>query len=291
MAMMPTEQTPGLVRRRVGDTVVTALNDGMIVGSLDVVRGIDAPAAEAVLRSCFRPPAPMLTVNTFLVQDGTRNVLIDTGGGGLMGAFGGRLLGNLAAAGISPGDIDAVLLTHMHIDHFGGLTDASGVAVFGRAELFVAEVEAAFWLDPERAAQAPEAMRANFAAAAASVAPYGGRMTRFTGAEPIPGIRAESLPGHTPGHTGYRIAGEAGGLLIWGDVVHLPDVQSRYPGVTMVFDFDAAQAEASRRAVFEMAARERLLVAGMHMHFPGFAYVAAASEGYALVPAQWMPEL
>ena len=208
-----------------------------------------------------------------------------------MGPVAGRLLGNLAAAGVSPGDIDAILLTHLHIDHVGGLTDASGAAVFGRAEVFVAEAEAAFWLDQARAAQAPEAMRPAFAVAAAALAPYDGRVTRFTGGEPVPGIAAESLPGHTPGHTVYRIAGDEGGLLIWGDIMHLPDVQSRFPGVTMAFDVDPIQAEATRRRVFERAARERLLVAGMHMHFPGFAHVTVAGDGYALVPAQWTPGL
>ncbi len=291
MAMMPTEQAPGFQRRRVGGTVVTAVNDGMILGNFDAVRGIEASAAEAVLRSCFRPVEPTFTINTYLVQDGARNVLIDTGSGSLMGAFGGRLLGNLRAAGLAPGDIDAVLLTHLHIDHVGGLTDAAGAASFERAEIFVAEAEGAFWLDPERAARAPEAMRPAFATAAAALAPYGARVRRFTGLEPIPGIRAESLPGHTPGHTGYRIDGDAGGLLIWGDIVHLPDIQSRRPGVTLAFDIDPVQAEATRRRVFDMAARDRLLVAGMHMHFPGFANVALASEGYALVPALWMPAL
>ena len=245
---MPTEQAPGFLRRRVGDMVVTAVNDGMAVSNFDSVRGIEAADAETVLRAAFRGAAPTFTFNTYLVQDGTRTVLIDTGGGGLMGPVAGRLLGNLAAAGVAPGDINAILLTHLHVDHVGGLADASGAAV-------------------------------------------GGRVTRFTGGEPVPGIAAESLPGHTPGHTGYRIAGDEGGLLIWGDIVHRPDVQSRFPGVTMAFDVDPAQAEATRRLVLARAARERLLVAGMHMHFPGFAHVEVVGEGYRLAPAQWTPGL
>lgn len=291
MATMPTEQAPGFLRRRVGDRVVTAVNDGMMSGSFDLLRGISVADGEAVLRSCFRPAAPTFTFNTFLVQDGTRNVLIDTGAGALMGPAGGRLLGNLRAAGLAPGDIDVILLTHLHADHFGGMTDTNGAAVFERAEVVVAEAEAAFWLDAARAAEVPEAMRPVSVAAAAALAPYAGRVRRFAGGEPVPGLHAESLPGHTPGHTGYRIAGDEGGLLIWGDIVHVPDIQSRFPGVTVMFDVDPAQAEATRRRTLDMAARKRLLVAGMHMHFPGFAYVEVAGEGYRLAPAQWTPGL
>jgi len=155
----------------------------------------------------------------------------------------------------------------------------------------VAEAEAAFWLDAARAAEVPEAMRPVSVAAAAALAPYARRVRRFAGGEPVPGLHAESLPGHTPGHTGYRIAGDEGGLLIWGDIVHVPDIQSRFPGVTVMFDVDPAQAEATRRRTLDMAARKRLLVAGMHMHFPGFAYVEVAGEGYRLAPAQWTPGL
>lgn len=291
MAMMPTEQAPGFLRRRVGGMVVTAVNDGMMSVNFDPLRGISVVDGEAVLRSCFRPAAPTLTFNAFLVQDGTRNVLIDTGGGGLMGPAGGRLLGNLRAAGLAPGDIDVILLTHLHVDHVGGMTDAAGGAVFERAEVVVAEAEAAFWLDAARAAEAPEARRPAFATAAAALAPYAGRVRRFSEAEPVPGLHAEGLPGHTPGHTGYRIAGDDGGLLIWGDIVHVPDIQSRFPSVGVMFDVDPAQAEATRRRLFDMAARERLLVAGMHLHFPGFAHVEVASEGYRLAPALWTPEL
>jgi len=287
MATIPTEQAFGLMRRRVGDVMVTAVNDGQAIGNFDALRGISVPDGEAVLRARFRPPAPTFTFNTFLVQDGARNILVDTGGGGLMGPVAGRLLTNLASAGITPADIDAVLLTHLHIDHVGGLTDATGAAVFPHAHVFVAETEAAFWLDEARASEAPEAARPAFAIARAALAAYPGRVERFTGGEPVPGLHAESLPGHTPGHTGFRIAGPDGGLLIWGDIVHLPDIQSRRPDVTLVFDTDPAQAIATRRRVFEMAARERLLVAGMHMHFPAFSYVVEASEGYDLIPAHW----
>ncbi len=291
MAVIPADQVPGIHRRRVGGMVVTALNDGLAVASFDVMRGVTAAEGEAVLRQRFRPVPPTITFNAYLVQDGTRNVLIDTGGGSHMGPVAGRMLGNLRAAGLAPDDIDAIVLTHLHVDHVGGMTDAAGAAVFVRAEVFVPEAEAAFWLDPAREAAAPDAMKPAFAVAQRAVAACGERVRRFAGGEPVPGIRAESLRGHTPGHTGYRLHGEDGGLLIWGDVVHVPDVQSRHPEATMVFDVEPELAIATRRRVFEMAAAERLLVAGMHMQFPGFSHVARAAEGYELIPAMWTPTL
>ena len=122
------------------------------------------------------------------------------------------------------------------------------------------------------------------------MAPYGSRMRTFSGDAAIPGIRALPLPGHTPGHTGYIVDGGGRRLLIWGDVMHMHDVQERRPDVGMVFDTDPAAAAASRRKALDMAASERMMVAGMHLHFPAFVHVARAGNGYALVPEPWLAD-
>ena len=275
------------IRRQVGDTTVTALFDGYLEPPFGVLLGIGEAEAAALLQRAFRRPALRFNCNTFLVQSPGRTVLIDTGAGATMGATLGRLPSALAEAGVAPGDIGTVLLTHMHSDHWGGLTTPEGRAVFPNADLVLPAEEAAYWLDSARTAAAPDAAaKARFAGAQAAVAPYRERMREFTGTDVVSGIQAVPLPGHSPGHTGYLVEGDEP-LLIWGDVMHAPDVQAPRPEVGVIFDSDPEAAIASRRRALDMAAADRLLVAGMHLHFPAFSHVARAAEGYALVPELW----
>ncbi len=283
-----TDQVPGLYRRRVGDVVVTAVNDGHLDLPLDVMTNIAPEDASALLVGQFRRPTPRLAINTFVVQGGGRTVLIDTGASGVMGPGGGHLLANLAAAGIAPADIDLVLLTHFHPDHSAGLTTAEGAAVFPNAALAAHEAEAAFWLDQDPATM-PDGIRPYVQAAQAAAAPYKARFTRLGTQPAAPGITPVPMPGHTPGHTGYRVDDGDDSLLIWGDVMHIPDVQAARPEVGMVFDVDPETAIASRRRVLDMVATDRMAVAGMHLHFPAFSHVARAGTGYAVVAESWLP--
>src|SRR5436190_1472990 len=88
--------------------------------------------------------------------------------------------------------------------------------------------------------------------------------------EVFPGVSAVPLYGHTPGHTGYRISSQGEQLLIWGDIVHMPDIQTQRPEVYMEPDVDGQAAIATRKRTMDMVASDRLLAAGIHMHFPGF---------------------
>ena len=98
------------------------------------------------------------------------------------------------------------------------------------------------------------------------------------------------LPGHTPGHSGWLLASGADTLLIWGDVVHLPGIQFALPEAGLAFDTDSDEARRSRRRALDMAATDKLLVAGMHLDFPTFGHVVKAGTGYAFVPSVWRPE-
>ena len=109
--------------------------------------------------------------------------------------------------------------------------------------------------------------------------------------EALPGISIVPEPGHTPGHSGWMIASGNESLLIWGDIVHMPGIQFKMPGVGMGFDIDGAAAIASRQRIMDMTATDRTMVAGMHLDFPCFGHVARASEGYAFVPEVWTPSV
>jgi glyoxylase-like metal-dependent hydrolase (beta-lactamase superfamily II) len=288
-AFKPTHQTPGVHHRAVGDAVVTALNDGILEASFDLLTNIDPAEPPTLHQAAFRAIPPRITVNAFLVQIGERLTLVDSGCGGVMGPSLGRLADNLAAMGVAPAAIDTVLLTHLHPDHVGGLVDAAGNALLPNAELIVPEAEPRFWQDDTVLAQAPEENRGFIQLARSVLAAYHGRLRTIASGEALPGVTAIPAPGHTPGHTGWLIASGAESLLIWGDIVHLPGVQFARPDAGMSFDVDGAQAIATRRRMMDMAATDRLLVAGMHLDFPAFGHLARAGEGYAFIPEVWTP--
>jgi glyoxylase-like metal-dependent hydrolase (beta-lactamase superfamily II) len=279
---------PGVLPWTLGDRVVVALNDGHLVASLGLVQGIPADEAAGLQERAFRSvEAPRISVNAFLVLGGAAPVLVDAG----MGLSGPASLGHLPAAleacGVAPGDVGTVLVTHLHSDHIGGLTGPDGAALYPNAEVVIPEAEAAYWLADGAEARAPEGAKAGFRRAQALVATYGDRIRRAGEGEVLPGIEAILAPGHTPGHTAYRVQSGDRSLLIWGDVVHLPAIQFVRPEAGVSFDVDGAVAAATRKRILDQAAVDRLLVAGMHLDFPALGSVRRDGAGFAWVPEQW----
>jgi glyoxylase-like metal-dependent hydrolase (beta-lactamase superfamily II) len=117
--------------------------------------------------------------------------------------------------------------------------------------------------------------------------PYLDQIELFGGGEVMPGVTAVPLPGHTPGHTGYLIRSQGEELLIWGDIVHWPVVQFTLPEAAMVYDVDPTQATATRRDMMNKAASTGLLVAGMHLFFPGLTRVRCEGAAFAMAPVPW----
>jgi glyoxylase-like metal-dependent hydrolase (beta-lactamase superfamily II) len=220
--------------RKVGDIKVTALSDGRLATSLDVILGMDR--TEAARLAGTTGGDVHIAVNAFLLKLSGRWALIDAGAGNSMGPALGRLAENLRAFGVAPEEIAAVFLTHIHPDHSNGLVDASGHAVYPNAELIVHETEARFWLDRDEASGANERIRRNIAKAAVATAPYRQRLRTVREGEAMAGVAAVALPGHTPGHSGWLIASGKESLLIWGDLVHLASVQVARPDTGLVFD-------------------------------------------------------
>jgi glyoxylase-like metal-dependent hydrolase (beta-lactamase superfamily II) len=267
----------------IGDIEITALSDGPLPATLDSF--IEFPRAEAERLSGWRPGDPQfLPVNAFLLKLAGKWALIDTGCGPTMGPDLGQLPNNLRALGIAPDKIDTVLLTHIHPDHALGLLDASGRAVFPNAELIVRDDEAAFWLNRDAASGASERIRRNITNGQAACAPYRDRIRVVRDGDGLPGVAAIALPGHTPGHTGWLVHSGDDGVLIWGDIVHLPAVQVPRPDAALVFDVDPQMARATRQRTFDRVAADRLRVAGAHMDFPGFGYITRQGTSYRFEP-------
>ena len=254
-----------------------------------MLRNITPDEARQILTDNFRP-ARRTAVNAFLIYSAGRLALIETGSGNYLLPTAGKLLANIKAAGVDPADIETVLLTHMHPDHSAGLADmATGKRNYPNAELVVHENEPKHWFDDAKMAEATERAKKLYLPGRRASRP---RPTRTAGAssgqgEVFPGVTAIPRPGHTPGHTTFMISSGKEQLLIWGDTVHVPEVQTARPEVCMDFDTDEDAAAASRRKVFDMVATDRLLVTGMHLHFPGFAHLVRRGTGYQLIPAAW----
>jgi glyoxylase-like metal-dependent hydrolase (beta-lactamase superfamily II) len=291
MASAP-QQAPGIYHRQVGDILVTAIHDGYQDAPLATVAGIGEEDAAAMLRAAFRPVPRRTQVQTFLIRSGDRIALVDTGCGPLRPST-GRVLANLAAAGVEPAQVDTLLMTHLHPDHAGGLVDAAGAALFPNAVLKLHADELAYWHDDAALARfaVPDRAQAMAATARKGLAGYRDRIETYTGGEVLRGVTAMPFPGHTPGHSGMMVASGEDALLIWADIVHVPELQVPRPEIGMMFDVDRAAAEATRRRVFDLVATDRLAFAGMHLHFPAFAHLARHGDGYALVPDAWSIDL
>lgn len=285
----PATQVPGVYHRRVGDIVVSAISDGFLDGNLDVLVGMDQDEARRILADNFRP-ARRTSVNGFLIFSAGRVALLDAGCGTAMAATAGRLIGNLAAAGISPEAIDTVLLSHMHPDHFAGLiAQETGAPSFAKAELLLHEAEIRFIREDAWMSAASDAQKVHFFAAGRRVlAAYEGRIRSFAGGEVFPGVFAVPSAGHTPGHTAFLVASADQQLMIWGDTVHIPEVQTAHPEAGLSFDTDSQAAATARRRMFDRVATDQMLVAGMHLHYPAFSRLVRRAGGYQLIAEPWV---
>ena len=287
-------QVPGYYRIQLGQFEITALYDGAIELDAKLLRHAKAADLNRLLSRMFVGNPKMQTaVNAYLINTGSHLVLVDTGAAKLFGPTLGYVLQNMKAAGYEPGQVDTVVITHLHGDHMGGLNDVSGQPIFPKARVLVSQADNDFWLSQKVAEEAPAKAQPYFKMARDTAAPYlaSGQWQTFSdGSVLVPGIEAVKANGHTPGHTAYAVESEGQKLLIWGDVVHAHAVQFARPGVSIEFDVDQKQAIATRRSLMKAMAASKSLVAGMHLPFPGLGHVRAEGKGsYSWVPIEFGP--
>jgi glyoxylase-like metal-dependent hydrolase (beta-lactamase superfamily II) len=285
-------QAPGFYRFRVGGFVATTVWDGFATRQnpgTGWITNADQAAVEGALRDASLSTARL--DNPFIVtflETPTGITMFDAGTGGQLAPTAGLMGANLRAAGIDPARVNRILVSHFHGDHITGLTDAQNQALFPNAQIFVPEVEWAFWTDASNESRVPTGQRSNFANTARRFGAYQGRVERFAaGAEIQPGVRAVAAYGHTPGHTVFHVADGADQLFVTADTSSRPELFLRNPGWSSIFDLDGPAATASRVALFNRIASERARMTAYHFPFPANGTVLRQGDGFRFVPADW----
>ena len=281
---------PGYFRMMLGDFEVTALSDGTVALPMDKLLTNTTPGKidKALAKSFLKVPVET-SVNGYLINTGSKLVLVDTGAAGLFGPTLGKLVDNLKAAGYTPDQVDAVVITHMHPDHAGGLMNGDKL-VFPNATVHADQHDADFWLSQANLDKAPKDAKGFFQGAMASLNPYiaAGKFKPFNGnTDLLPGIKALASPGHTPGHSTYIVESQGQKMALWGDLMHVAAVQFADPSVTIQFDVDSKAAAAQRKKAYADATKQGYWVAAAHLSFPGIGHLRKDGKGYVFVPANY----
>ncbi|MEL6283696.1 MAG: MBL fold metallo-hydrolase [Pseudomonadota bacterium] len=273
---------------RLGRFTVTFLNDGYNDVPIGAFQGRPVEELTAMVDRQFEVRAEQtvrISFNQYLIDDGERKILVDAGTGGGFGET-GALPKGLAAIGLGPADIDAVIATHLHFDHITGLV-RGGEKVFANAEVYADRRDVKHFTDPAKAAAAPDLLKSSFAAANELARLYP-KLQQIEGAEQIVrGVSTVDLSGHTPGHIGVRIEDDGQSLLLVGDMLFHPALHPAAEDVTIAFEADPAAARAMREAFFPRAAEEGALIAATHIAFPGLGRIVKDRGELRWATADW----
>jgi glyoxylase-like metal-dependent hydrolase (beta-lactamase superfamily II) len=290
----PDELVPSRYALKIGEIDVLVVSDGVLPLPTKMLGHNADPAARAAwLHDMFLPPVAFdWALNAVLVRSGDRTILIDAGLGGdpdLHLPKAGQLIGRLDAAGIDLSSVTDVILTHMHMDHIGGLL-VDGVKDQLRPDLLihVAAAEVKFWESPDfsRTAMPPGFPDALRAAAKRFTKEYHNHLRLFDQEHEVtPGVVVRRTGGHTPGHSVVRLASGGDALTFAGDAVFT--VGFERPDWYNGFEHDPEEAARVRvKLLRELAASGEQLIA-THLPFPSVGRVAAAGDAFRWVAAFW----
>ncbi|HLX24614.1 MAG TPA: MBL fold metallo-hydrolase [Usitatibacter sp.] len=280
---------PGYFRFMVGDFEVTAISDGTVDLPMDQLMNAPKEKVDAAAKKAFLPMPVEASVNGYLINTGTKLVLVDTGAGNLFGPTLGKFVANLKAAGYQPEQVDEIYITHMHADHVGGLA-SDGKLNFPNAVVRADKRDADYWLSKENLEKADKDHKGFFQGAQAMLGPYvaAGKFKAFDGdTDLVPGVKAHSSYGHTAGHTTYIVESKGQKLELWGDLMHFAAMQFADPSVTIKFDSDTKSAEAQRKKAYADAAKNGYWVGAAHLPFPGVGHLVASGNGYTFIPINY----
>ncbi|MCL2097346.1 MAG: MBL fold metallo-hydrolase [Bacteroidales bacterium] len=255
---------------KVGDCEVSMLSEVQQSIKPELLIG----ATPEMLEECAPDGTIPNAMSAYLIRMPEKIVLIDAG-------IGTNLFDNLFSLGIKPEEVDAILITHAHFDHIGGLLQ-DGKLMFPNAELYISELELEHWKNEK--SQGGERARQVLKA-------YKGQRHTFQPVDLedettflIPGIQAIAAFGHTPGHTVYLLSSDKDKMLFWGDLTHAMAIQMPYPEVALTYDIDPATAIDRREVILNHVAKHSIPIAGIHIAYPGMGLIKKSNKGYLFTP-------
>lgn len=264
----------------IGKAKVWAIADTS--GEMDV--GAIFPGDPEVIKRYVPDGKSESNIFAFLVRIDDQRILMDTGLGNTSGPRESRLMDGLRRLGLTPDDIDLVVITHMHGDHIGGLLN-DGEPVFRKAVMKLGRMEHDYWLSEENREKNP-ARQANFDMARNVVEAYGDRVELVEfGQEMAPGLIAQEAIGHTPGHMAVYLESEGEKALCVADLIHAAVLQFPRPDMSPRYDIDPETAQRTRIRYLKLAAKENIPIMGMHLPKPGFGRVQDdGDDSFTFVP-------
>jgi glyoxylase-like metal-dependent hydrolase (beta-lactamase superfamily II) len=285
----PTLPANGVKRMKLGAMEVIALNDGALRRPLgeEFVRNVPLEQVKSLLASQSLPTDYVdIPFTPFLVVGTAGKFLFDTGFADNGPPTTGKLAAQLAAAGFKPEDIDHVVISHYHGDHINGLRKKDGSLSFPKAKVHVPAPEHAFWFDDAKMNAAPPAAKGAFENARKVIGglPADVLVKYEPGQELAPGIRTEAAFGHTPGMSMVSVQSEGQKFMYVADLTNVPSLFARSPDWAVQFDMDAEMARQTRRRVFDMLVKDKVVAGGYHFPFPAFGTIEAAGNGYQFRP-------